>query len=217
MTIRGLPEFLHDYPGMTLRPVRTGAPLSIEGTLGFSANNDVIDSYKLKVTIDATFPNEPPKVIETGGRIPRDGRYHVNPDDTLCLGSPLRLRKLFCEAPDLVSFAERCLVPYLYRVSKALQRGEPLAGLAHGVPGIIEDYSEMFRLKSPSQVVEALRLSGTRRRIANKQPCPCGCGRRLGRCPLHIRLNGVRGAGSRLWFKEHAREIEAFLLRSACS
>jgi hypothetical protein len=209
MTVPGLQEFLHDYADMALRPVRAGEPLGIAGTFRFSANNaEVVDSYELLVAIDDALLEEPPRVFETAGRIPRDGNYHVNPDDTLCLGSPLRVRMMLSESPNLVSFAERCIVPYLYGMSKALARGEPLPGLAHGGPGMLQDYAEMFGLKTREQVARALRLCGMRPRIANKCRCPCGCGRKLLHCPLRLRLNAARLAASRAWFTEHAAHFE---------
>jgi hypothetical protein len=215
MTIPGLSEFLRDYPDMALRPVSAGAPLIIAGTFSFSANSgEVVDSYDLEVAIDDAFPAEPPKVTETAGRIPRDGNYHTNPDGTLCLGSPLRIRMMLSESPTLAAFAGRCLVPYLYGVSKALSRGDPLPGLDHGGPGMLQDYTKLFQLTTREQVARALRLCGMRPRVANKQWCPCGCGRRLGQCPLRLRLNAVRAAGSRKWFIDHAQYFERHMAAS---
>jgi hypothetical protein len=207
MPVSGLSKFLSDYPGMALRPSRTGAAALIEGRFSFAANDDIVDSYTLKIVIGQQFPREVPQVTETGGKIPRNGDFHVNPDNTLCLGSPLRLKTILAEAPDLVTFAERCLVPYLYRVSAKLQRSDPLIGLEHGTPGIIDDYCEMFGLTSSHEVLEALHLLAMKKRIANKRPCPCGCGRRLGVCTLHDRLNAFRRVAPRSWFAGHARKI----------
>lgn len=199
---------------MSLGPSRGPAKI-LKGTFSFSAaprgGKKITDSYQVEIIIPAAFPRVLPSVKETGGKIPRDGKYHVNLDETLCLGSPLRLFHKISIKPTLVGFAEHCLVPYLYAVSNKLQNGEEFSfgELAHGEKGIIEDYLEIFRFKTRSQVDNALILLGTKRRIANKQPCPCKCGRRLGGCPLHSTLNDYRKLASRSWFKNHQKNLGA--------
>lgn len=207
MTIRGLHAFLHDYPGMAVQPIRARTSTIIEGKFRFAANDEIRDTYQLRISIPQSFPWDVPSVTEIGGRIPRTGDFHVNPDNTLCLGSPLRIKKILSDRADIVSFAELCLVPYLYRVSAALQRGDRLAGLAHGTPGVLDDYAGLFGLSSAEQVLAALRMLKLKKRIANKKYCPCRCGRRLGSCPLHFRLNGFRLVAPRSWFSRHAREL----------
>ena len=207
MIIQGLSEFLYDYPGMAVQPFRLGGPTIIEGRFRFAANDDIRDTYDLRITIQPNFPREVPTVVEVGGKIPREPYYHVNPDTTLCLGSPLRLKKMLADQPDLVAFAEKCLVPYLVKVSAHLQRGEELVGLKHGMPGIVDDYADLFGLSSVDQILRALELLAMKKRLANKQHCPCRCRLRLGRCPTHLRLNALRRVAPRSWYAMHAQQI----------
>lgn len=150
------------------------------------------------------FPSGVPKVKELAGKIPRDGKHHVNPDDTLCLGSPLRLRMLIRDEPTLSGFASNCMVPYLYWIStKRFAVGE----LAHGDAGIMADYMTLFGLSDPRQIIPALELLGMKKRIANKRPCPCNCGVRLGRCNIRFALNRFRSVAPRSWFRAHIRSF----------
>ena len=48
-----------------------------------SGGNEIDDSYKLEIVVPDKFPQALPKVKETGGKIPRDGNFHVNPDGSL--------------------------------------------------------------------------------------------------------------------------------------
>jgi hypothetical protein len=200
---------------MSLGPSRALAKV-LRGAFAFSAapkdGRKITGSFQIEITIPAAFPRVLPSVKETGGQIPCDGKYHVNPDKTLCLGSPLRILQKFSIMPTLVGFAENCLVPYLYAVSNKLQHGEDFSfgELAHGEKGIVEDYMEMFRLRTKLQVDNALLLLGKKRRIANKQPCPCECGRRLGGCPFHRKLNGYRKLAPRSRFKAHQKNLKAW-------
>jgi len=170
---------------------------------------ELSDSYQLRIEVPPTFPHEIPKVTETGQRIPRDVSYHVNPDGTLCLGSPLRLLEIVRAKANLVSFAMEFLVPYLYAASHRLRHGGSFrfGELAHGPQGVIDDYANLFRLQDRTQVIRVLQLLSKRPRIANRAPCPCGCRRRLGVCAFNASLRRCRGVASRSWFRAHAAEL----------
>jgi len=188
----------------------TGAGICLRGKFRFKAsvsgNDEIDDSYKLEIIVPDEFPRGLPEVKEIGGKIPRNGKFHVNPDGTLCLGSPLRLLRNVHSSPSLAGFADKCLVPYLYAVSyKLMYGGDFVFGeLAHGDQGIVDDYSVMLGLKEWPQVTQAIQLLGIKKRIANKRTCPCGCGKRLGACPFHHKLNEFRKMAPVSWFKAHA-------------
>jgi hypothetical protein len=205
-SVPGLSEFLCDYPLMVLRPGRKDVCL-LRGCFKFVAEargHPVLeDAFDLEIEIPAQFPKVLPRVIETGGRIPRHGDFHVNRDGALCLGSPLRLLLKVSSAPTLCGFAESCLVPYLFAISHKLRNGGalPFGELAHEAPGLIADYVDLFRLKRPAQVLQALDALGMKKRRANKLPCPCGCGRRLGRCRFNEQVRRFRSLAPRSWFR----------------
>ena len=210
--IPGLRQFLVCNPELSIYPSRSNHTL-VKGAFSFSAatkgHERIDDTYQLEFIIPDTFPDELPLVTETGGRIPRDGKHHVNPgDNTLCLGSPLRLFFLIREDRTLITFVEKCLVPYLYAISHKLRfGGEFLFGeLAHGNEGIITDYMNLFGLVGREQVLDTLKILGKRKRIANKRPCPCGCGKRLGACDFRWRINKFRLVASRRWFCQELLE-----------
>lgn len=204
-----LSQFLSDYPGMSTASC-SDAGVCLRGKFRFKADvsggDEIDDSYKLEIVVPDKFPQALPKVKETGGKIPRDGNFHVNPDGTLCLGSPLRLLRKVHSTPNLTGFADKCLVPYLYAVSYKLMHGGNFVfgELAHGDQGIVDDYSVMLGLKERHQITQAIQLLGIKKRIANKKPCPCGCGKRLGVCPFRHKLNEFRKMAPVSWFKAHA-------------
>jgi hypothetical protein len=209
LELNSLSQFLGDYPGMSTVPY-SDAGVCLRGKFRFKANvsgkDEIDDSYMLEIVVPDKFPKALPKVKETGGKIPRDGNFHVNSDGTLCLGSPLRLLKKVYSASNLIGFAEKCLVPYLYTVSYKLKNGGNFlfGELTHGTQGIEDDYSVMLGLKERYQIIRAIQLLGIKKRIANKKPCPCGCGKRLGICPFHHKLNEFRKMAPVSWFKAHA-------------
>lgn len=207
--MNSLSQFLRDYSGMLTAPC-SDTGVRLRGKFRFNAEvsggDEIDDSYKLEIVVSDKFPQALPRVKETGGKIPRDGNFHVNPDGTLCLGSPLRLLRKVHSVPSLSGFADKCLVPYLYAVSyKLMHGGDFVFGeLAHGDQGIMADYSVMLGLKGRHQVTQAIQLLGVKKRIANKRPCPCGCGIRLAACPFHHKLNEFRKMAPVSWFMKHA-------------
>ena len=206
--IPGLQEFLVNNPGLKIVPSRS-SHTSLKGRFDIDAQAEgfqsVKDSYQLEFVIPENFPTHLPRVKETDGKIPKDGVHHVNSGDgTLCLGSPLRLRFLICENRNLTTFVDKCLVPYLYAISHKLQFGGelPWGELDHGEPGIVLDYMELLGLESKEQVYATLEILGKRKRVANKKPCPCGCGQRLGKCKFRWKVLLFRRVASRKWFRQ---------------
>ena len=94
-----------------------------------------------------------PLVYETAGKTPQDGNHHVNPDSSLCLGSPLRLYKILGRNFSLIDFVERCLVPFLYSISLA-EAGHSrfkFDELAHGVMGLSTNTLNCFAVHPESR------------------------------------------------------------------
>ena len=212
-------QFLLDYPGMSLAPSRS-RDLILKGKFAFQAKSkngpEIIDSFEILISVPTRFPRELPKVTEVANRIPRDGNHHVNPDGTLCIGSPLRLLSLISGKPDIICFAEKCIVSFLYAISNKLESGEDFIfkELDHGTLGIIDDYLDLFKLNTPHQIIETLNLLGLKKRVANKKSCPCQCGSRFGKCASGARINKFRTLAARSCFRKHAFELSRDMHRS---
>lgn len=212
MNLHGAIEFLGNYPEMSFRPIKNGE-LCLKGNFRFNANyqsvQNIEDSYELEILVPEKFPYELPKVTELEGKIPRDNNFHINPDDTLCIGSPLRVILKLQDSATLNAYAEECLVPYLYAVSYKLENGGGFifGELEHGKKGIVNDYCDILGLTSAKQVANALLLLGMKKRIANKKPCPCDCGKKLGKCNFHNKLNSLRTAAPKSFYKKHRLEL----------
>ena len=76
----------------------------------------------------------------------------------------------------------------------------PFNELAHGVRGLLDDYRELFGVSNDDSCIQMLKMLSLKKRVANKLPCPCGSGKRLGICHQK-RLNPFREVASRSWFK----------------
>ena len=136
-------------------------------------------------------------------RIPRD--FHKLDSGHLCLGSPIRLRVILAETPSLLSFVERCVIPYLYGYSIVESGGVlPFGELSHGALGLRDDLASMLGTDDDLVLLGFVRLLAMKKREANKLPCPCGTGMRLGRCH-NRKLNTLREEVGRGWFSSLLR------------
>jgi hypothetical protein len=146
-----------------------------------------------------------PGVRETGGRISLD--YHKLEGGQLCLGAPTALRLKLSVSPTLLTFVEGILIPYLYGHAYFLKHGKmPFGELDHGVAGIRDELARIFSVNGGARPEEFLRLAGLQKRRANKQPCPCDSGLRLGRCH-NRRVNNFRDRMGRLWCRDEYERV----------
>lgn len=206
----GVPEFLDSNPGMGLR-IQDGGGVRLEGWFGFSATSGDLTlsgRYHLSIDVPRDYPDSLPKVRELDGSIPRDSEnsFHLNSNGDLCLGSELGMRIQLAGSADFNHFIERCLVPYLFAITKRLMDGQPLifGELRHGVPGLVDDYLVTLGLRSVNQIPQAFHVLSLKRRCANRTSCPCGCGRLFKQCKLHTKLSKLRHVADRSWFKGQA-------------
>lgn len=204
----GVKELLYRYPGLQLRPVKASQVI-VAGVLAFSAEapgkDRIDDEYEVEIAIPERFPKWVPTVRETRGRIPPN--FHKLDDGSLCLGSPTRLLLMLSESPSILAFVERCVIPYLYGYSHFVKhRTMPFGELSHRQEGIHEDLAAIFGIERVEAVRGFLRLASMKKRQANKQPCPCGSNRRLGKCH-RLRVNDLRFRLGRYWFAALYRNL----------
>jgi len=205
----GLRDLLQRYPDLSIRPQVQGGAL-LTGDLEFSAqyrdHEPITHLYTVEIRVKADFPRSIPTVKEMGGRI--QGGFHTfSSDGTLCLGSRIKLKTVLHRHPTLLGFAENCLVPFLYAYSFREKHGRlPWGDLAHGTPGLINDYMSILNVDSEKACLELIVLLGIRKRVANKRPCPCRSGRRVGKCHHRV-LNSLRAVASRSWFRGEHRHL----------
>ena len=205
-----LNELLSKYSALRIQPSDSD-DLVLSGILDFrvSALNDVIieDAYNIEMRIPPDFPASNPTACELGERIPPD--YHKLEGRLLCLGAPTAIRMTLTLSPTLLVFLEGFVIPYLAGYTYFSQHGVPLFGeLEHGAAGVRQHLREVFHASSANLPEEFLRLSSLKKRHANQQSCPCGSGRRLGKC--HNRtVNALRRSFSRQWLShEHVRVLD---------
>lgn len=202
-----LQKYLASNPKMRLTHFGNET-ITIEGEYDVNAQmegfNPIHATYALKILFPREYPRVIPTVIETEHRIPRESEYHTYNNGSFCLGSEINLKVILFETPNIADFVERILDPFLYSISYKLKYDYyPNGDLDHGEAGLIEDYERLFHVNKKSSVLSVLAALGKRKRVANKLPCPCGCGKKLGKCEFRFTLEKWRCLDKRSWFREH--------------
>ena len=205
----GIDDLLRRFPDLALRPQRDGQ-IVVTGDVRFSVRvpkfGVVEDGFSIEIHIPNSFPSTLPSFFERNGRIPKT--YHKLTDNSLCLGSPLGLRLKAIRGKTLLGFIDACVIPYLagYCIHEKTGR-MPFGELAHGTAGLLEEYKLLTGAASDDACIGFIECLGLRKRVANKHLCPCGSGRRLGRCH-NQRINPLRGVASRAWYRGTARQLK---------
>lgn len=211
---KDLELFLEKFPQMSLR-ASSIEEYVIEGTLSLDITHNefgkVSDDFSIRIIIPKTFPEGIPDVFELGDKFPKTLDYHTNPDASLCLGSKISLQKRIKETRTIEGFIQSCVVPYFYAIALYLQGEERFVfgELKHGLVGIIQEYLEIFELKSIDQVIKMLDILSMKKNLGNKMKCPCGCNRIVSKCLFHKKIVDYRNVMSR---KEYAEERELISL-----
>ena len=78
------------------------------------------------------------------------------------------------------------------------------------LPCVPEEAVVIAKLMTAEVPEEFLCLTGMKKRVANKHPCPCGSGRRLGRCHCR-RVNHLRRTIGRTWFQAEYQRVASLL------
>ena len=194
---------------MSLVPTTRPGYCSIKGLFSFryedELDKDII--FEIEIQIRHDFPDWLRKIYETKGEIPKEADSHVFGNGSLCLGNPIRLFLIAGEKSKLEQYIEACLVPYLYAIRRKLRYGGKFifGELNHGNQAIIEDCKDLFNVGSEQQVLGCLKVLISDNKKVFDEPCPCGCGKKLGACSFRKKLRKVRNSlpnAALEWIKE---------------
>lgn len=176
-------ELAGKYPGLSLSDFVEDKGWTIAGVLDFCAdfNGEVIcDKFQIELTIPLDYPDNLPSVKETGGIVPSD--FHINPDGTLCLETPEKIRINFSEEPTLLGFVRNIVIHYFYAFCSYRKSGKiPYGEWSHGAKGRIEFYYEYLEANDIETVLALLCLLADDSQKENNY-CPCGSGLKQKKC-----------------------------------
>jgi ubiquitin-protein ligase len=183
----------------------------IIGILEFSCSHKdkkITGSFSIRITLPSDYPKSPPIVNETGGQIPLD--FHVNPDNTLCLGVPIDVHDRFTRNPQLISFVEELVIPYLFAFRHWEDFGSmPFGEYAHGGAGLLKYYQELFVVAGYTIPLALLKIIADDN-YRGHLPCPCGSARKLRKCHGYKLLHLINLKPKSWFLKDVIQIVESF-------
>ncbi|MHB1155867.1 MAG: SEC-C domain-containing protein [Phycisphaerales bacterium] len=157
--------------------------MRVRGPVGFSIDHDghkVTDIYQIELHIPDDFPNSPPTVYETDGKV-ASAFGHFMKAGNFCLGAPVEVRRRFAQHRTLIGFIDDQIIPYLFSYSHKRDHGElPFGDLDHGSTGLLDYYMEFFGTSGTTTLKFLKCLADNF--APPLGPCPCGSRRRLKDC-----------------------------------
>jgi len=183
----------------------------IFGTISFHTIIDgfeINDAFDIEIAIPQNYPEDLPSTKETKYKVPRT--FHRNNDDTLCLETPLELRKLFNIQPNLIGYIENCLIPYLAAFHYHQKKGKmPFGERKHGGEGIIESYRETLLVSDEYIIYKFIKyLSANNYR--GHEDCLCKSGKKLRNCHGKLMLE-LMMMQSPKWFEYELNQVVLYL------
>ncbi len=194
----------HDALELVQEP---GGQLRVWGPVGFTIEHDghtITDTYRIDLHLPDDYPDSPPSVYETEGKVPKDFGHFMEAGN-FCLGPRVDVRRRFAANPTLLGFIDDLVIPYLFSNSYKLQHGTlPYGEYDHGSLGLVQYYKSHFG----EDLIPTLRLLKC---LADQfappiGPCPCGNGRKLKDCH-GPKLDELRPHLSHEWFEHELRNI----------
>lgn len=173
------------YPGLCHRVDGYARNVSLAGTITLRTESGIPTRIETRVEFPHGYPNQEPRVYESGGRFPHEPDRHFFPDGRCCLWlrpeskwdskDPDSLLRVLDET---VLFFERQLIHELYPDAPwpGGERGHGSLGYAGYVYELLDEDEELFSALRPVLTGDV--------RLGRNAPCQCGSGTKYKRCCL---------------------------------
>lgn len=156
--------------------------MSLQGTFSFRAqvkSKEISGQFDIKILYPRNYPETYPLTSEFGGRTTG---FHINPDNTLCLGSPLQLNSIFLLNPCIENYLHNMLIPFLVRFIQFEKTGTvPLGELEHGDKGLKQYLIDLTGIKNECILKTTFELY-LMNSADNSTICPCGSRKTFRNC-----------------------------------
>jgi len=169
----------------------------VRGSFPVTANNKIIDRFKVLIEFRSNYPKSLPRVFEVGGRIPHLRDRHINEIDvpayctkkgSVCLFIAEEASKYHPEGISFVDFLKGPVNDFfLWQIEYELTGKASVKGRDHGAGGTIEYYKERIGTDDLDQIIRFVDYIA--RDAKGHWPCYCGSGQRMKCCHYTKILN----------------------------
>jgi hypothetical protein len=176
-------EAIAEYATLHLDPSDTRGR-KLVGVFPVDHNGVRLDSFEVSIDLSPLEHGLLPSVQETGGRIPREGKRHINHDGTACICLP---QDYFARNPgrfNIIQFFDGPVRDYF--IGQALvERGDPwpFGEWNHDIDGTKQWLESFMRSLRRDQLERCRYLIGLKK-LKGHHRCFCGSGQRIRKCHL---------------------------------
>jgi len=166
--------------------------VKVQGSFPIEEQGQEIDRFKVRIWIPPNFPQDPPRVFEIGGRIPRVPDRHVYTNGQCCLffSDAFRIRH-----PNGMQFLDFLRGPvrdyFLGQIATESGQSWPFGQLGHSKQGVFEFYEEELQVTGQDAVLRYLACVSYET-LKGHHKCPCGSGLRLRDCQHRTKVDELR-------------------------
>jgi len=163
----------------SLSVVEESDSIEVRGSFPVLDGDDVLDRYDVLIRFPPTYPDDPPEVWETAGRIPRSADRHNS--ETACLFVPFEWR---IRRRDLTfrTFLDDGMRGYFLGQSLTeLGHDWPYGERAHGTEGMLQALADLLAVDD-LEAARGAMLMLLKPVIKGHWDCFCGSGARLRKC-----------------------------------
>lgn len=140
--------------------------------------------YLIALRLEEPYPKYPPVMYCNDPKLPIEIDRHILKNGQACLGVTAEVRLKWSSAPQIVSFLDELVAPFLaWQVFFDAHGYPPGWGQrSHGKKGILEFYADILGLEVDANIAGFINLLARKNTPGGHEICPCESGRRLRNC-----------------------------------
>lgn len=150
-------------------------------------------SFNVEIRIPKNYPLALPIVYEIGGKVKKDPDWHINYDQSCCVGTSIDIYHKLKEKLSINTWLDTFVLPYFQNQIYRLERGNYLGKVrGHFKEGLIQSYIEHWGLVTEAQVIHKLKLIVDGKKKNPYAKCFCGSNKRFDKCHQNkINFEGI--------------------------
>lgn len=169
-------------PGFSLMMTEQDVPMLIGKVILTDGQQNLIDTYEVKILCTEDYPFSFPYVYETDGRIPINVDWHIFPDGHCCISSiPEEMIKCR-QGITLRGFIENQVKPYFFNQKYREIHGFFLKERSHGKKGNLEFFTDTFKANDLNWIVRMLYFIKDHDEPDRVAKCFCNSGNKYRKC-----------------------------------
>jgi hypothetical protein len=181
MFVNQLDEVISKYPKLYKHIVDN--VMALKGFIDIIDDSGKLwDTYEILVRPSSNFPNKFPILFEIGGKIPKNGDWHIYTDGSCCLTVPPNEAIVCINGVSVLTFIDDWVLPYLANQTYRTLTGDFVNEYSHGTLGLVEFYQNLLNTKDTNQIVRLLTFILNNKKPDRTNVCFCGSNQKFRHC-----------------------------------